>query len=183
MGWITAAAIAATAIYQAVDASNRKKKADRALKQLAKSKQQYATLQDAEAAIRQGFSPEQRASFQSQLARSQNEAYKRAVQSNPNLAGAVTAGLNYTNVGAMSDFASRDAELRRQRQQMYLQRNDMETERKIREKQMMEQQYGLAYQQASADITNAFGSGLTGLTTVYSSYQGKSGGKSLFAKK
>lgn len=173
MPYVTAGVLAGTAIYNAIEAGGRKRKAAKALKELARNKPQYATLQEAEGAIRQGYSPEERAAFQGQLARTQAQGYRLATQTNPNLASAVTAGMNYTNVGAMADFASRDAAMRRQRQQLYLQRRDMETERAIREKQMQEQQYGQAYSQANADISNAIGQLGYGFATMYASTDGQ----------
>jgi hypothetical protein len=139
----------------------------------------FATMRDAEAAVRQGYSAEEKAAFQGQLARSQNQGYRLATQSNPNLAGAVTAGMNYANIGAMADFASRDAAMRRQKQEAFLRRSDLETQRQLSEKQMRLQQFGRAYSDAQTDISNALGAGLTGLTNVFTAYQGKAGGKSL----
>lgn len=173
MPYVTAGALVGTALYQALNAGSRKRKSAKGLRELAKTRPEYATLGEAEAMIKEGYSPEEKAAYQQQLQRSQNQAYNLAVQRNPNLTGAISAGLNYTNVGAMSDFASRDAALRRQRQQLYLQRRDTETERKIREKQMMEQQYGLAYQQAQADISNSIGQLGYGMATMYASTDGK----------
>lgn len=172
MPYITAGTLAATALYQAINAGSRKRKAQKGLKELARTRPEYATLGEAEAMIKEGYSPEEKAAYMQQMQRSQNQAYNLAVQRNPNLTGAISAGINYTNVGALSDFASRDAALRRQRQQLYLQRRDTETERKIREKQMMEQQYGLAYQQSQADITNAIGQLGYGMATMYASTDG-----------
>lgn len=172
MPYVTAGVLVGSALYNAISAGSRKRKAEKGLKALANKRPQYATLEEAEAMIKEGYSAEEKSAFQQQLQRSQNQAYNLAIQRNPNLAGAVGAGLNYANIGAMSDFASRDAALRRQRQQLYLQRRDTETERQIREKQMMEQQYGLAYQQAQADISNAIGQLGYGFSSMYASTEG-----------
>lgn len=172
MPYVTAGVLVGSALYNAISAGSRKRKAEKGLKALANKRPQYATLEEAEAMIKEGYGAEEKSAFQQQLQRSQNQAYNLAIQRNPNLAGAVGAGLNYANIGAMSDFASRDAALRRQRQQLYLQRRDTETERQIREKQMMEQQYGLAYQQAQADISNAIGQLGYGFSSMYASTEG-----------
>lgn len=172
MAYATAAVLAGTALYNYFDSSSRKKKADKALKELQKRQPRYATLQDAEGAIRQGFSAEERNALMNQITRTQNQGYRLVTQTNPNLASAVTAGMNYTNVGALADFASRDAALRKQRQQLYLQRSDLETQRQIREKEMMEQQYGLASSQAGADMSNSIGQLGYGFATMYASTDG-----------
>lgn len=177
MPWVTAAIMGGTAIYNIVDASSRKRKAKRALDALSKQNYQFATMQDAEAAVRQGFSPEERAAFMGQKASAEAQNYQRAVQMNPNLASQITAGINYAGVGSLLDFASRDAAMRRQRQQMWLQRSDLETQRQLRQKEMQEQQYGAAYSEASADIQNAVGSLAAGAASMYGAYQGTEGGQ------
>lgn len=61
-----------------------------------------------------GFSPEEKAAFQQQLSRSQNTAYSRAIQTAPNMGSAINAGINYTNIPAINQFAGQDAQLHRQ---------------------------------------------------------------------
>ena len=61
-----------------------------------------------------GFTPAENAAFQQQLARSQNTAYRRGVDTAPNMASAINAGINYTNIGAINQHATNDAQLHRQ---------------------------------------------------------------------
>lgn len=177
MPWITGALIGGTALYNILDASKRRKAAKKGLAELARQNYQYASLRDAEGAVREGFSKEERAAFMGQKAAAEAQNYQRAIQMNPNLGSAIQSGINYSSVGSLLDFASRDAAMRRQRQQQWLQRSDLETQRKLREKEMKEQQYGAAYSEASADISNAIGSLAAGAASMYGSYQGESGGK------
>lgn len=58
----------------------------------------------------QGFTPAQTSAYQQQLARSENTGYQRTMNVAPGLAGAALAGINYTNTGAVGDFATRDAQ-------------------------------------------------------------------------
>lgn len=179
MPYVTLGVMGASALYKAIDAQSRKKKAERGLKELAKFQPRYKTLEESEAAIRTGYSPEEKAAFQAQSARAKQAAYTRATQTNPNLAGAIQAGINYGDISAQQDFAARDAALRRQRQQQWLGRQDIQTGEDLRSKQMREQQFGLAYQQAAADTANALNQLGYGIATMYSG----TGGKGIFPKK
>lgn len=72
-----------------------------------------ARLAAAEAAKR-GFTAQETGAYNQQLARSQNTGYQRTMNTAPGLAGAVLAGINYTNVAGQNDLALKDAGLHRQ---------------------------------------------------------------------
>lgn len=114
---ITAAAIG-TGIGL-VDTLVRSRKASRLLKKLEKQGMpQYRSVQDIQREAQttaKGFSPEEMAKARGDIARQASAGYRMATQTNPNLAGAVQAGINYGTVGQYGDLAARDAMMRRQR--------------------------------------------------------------------
>lgn len=114
---ITAAAIG-TGIGL-VDTLVRSQKASRLLKKLEKQGMpQYRSVQDIQREAQttaKGFSPEEMAKARGDIARQASAGYRMATQTNPNLAGAVQAGINYGTVGQYGDLAARDAMMRRQR--------------------------------------------------------------------
>lgn len=57
-----------------------------------------------------GFTPEQKNAWEQKLNRSENTGYQRTMNVAPTQAAAVLAGNNYTNAGAINDFAAKDAE-------------------------------------------------------------------------
>lgn len=66
---------------------------------------------------RYGFSPEQKAAAEQGRSRVNNTRYNRAINlAGGNLAGAINAGVNYSNVGAVNEFAAKDAALQQQKQ-------------------------------------------------------------------
>jgi hypothetical protein len=153
----------AVAAVGAISAYDKSQKAKKGIEKLKDWKPRYKTAEEvqreADATIREGFSPQETASFRQSLARRSNQAYQTAVQRNPNLASAVQAGINYGNIGALSDFAANDARLRRQRVQDYIGRAssqyNQQTNADLTSKRMQEQAYGLAKSQAEANIYNS----------------------------
>lgn len=62
-----------------------------------------------------GFTPQEKAAFKQSLAASGNTAFRRAVDiGGGNLSAAIRAGINSQQLGAQNQFASQDAQLRRQ---------------------------------------------------------------------
>jgi hypothetical protein len=153
----------AVAAVGAISAYDKSQKAKKGIEKLKDWKPRYKTAEEvqreADATIREGFTPQETASFRQSLARRSNQAYQTAVQRNPNLASAVQAGINYGNIGALTDFAARDAQLRRQRVQDYIGRAssqyNQQTNADLTSKRMQEQAYGLAKSQAEANIYNS----------------------------
>lgn len=163
MPYITGAVLAAGAIYGVIDASNRRKKAQKAIDALKKSQPKFRSAEDiqneAERRITSGYSPSEVANFQQSLNRRSNAAYRLATDRNPNLSGAINAGINYGNIGARLQFAASDAQLRRQRQNDYVSRitgqSNAQTSADIMNKRDQEIAYGNAKNQANADIYNS----------------------------
>jgi hypothetical protein len=159
MGYVTLA----MAAVGAISAYDKSQKAKKGIEKLKDWKPRYKSAEEvqreADATIREGFTPQETASFRQSLARRSNQAYQTAVQRNPNLASAVQAGINYGNIGALTDFAARDAQLRRQRVQDYIGRAssqyNQQTNADLTSKRMQEQAYGLAKSQAEANIYNS----------------------------
>lgn len=153
---------------QATDALIRRSKAKKALREMEGKMPQYRTPEDiqtqAETAIKTGYTPEERASFMQSAARQNLAGYRRATQTNPNLAGAVQAGINYGGSAVLADFAAREAQMRRQRIREFAGALTQADVRKTGEERGMfreaAQGYGLAQQQASADIMNALQQGV-----------------------
>lgn len=163
MPYITGAIIAGSAIYSAVDASQRRKKAQQGIDRLKKMQPQFrdaASIQaEAEQKITTGYSPSEIAAFQQSLNRRSNQARRLATDRNPNLSGAIGAGINYGNIGANLQFAAQDASLKRQRQNDYISRitgqSNAQTQADIMSKRDQEIAYGNAKNQANADIYNS----------------------------
>lgn len=163
MPYITAAVLAGTAIYSGIEANDRKQKAKRGIEKLKKMQPKYRTAQDiqfeAENAIRSGYSPSERANFQQSMTRRANQARRTATDRNPNLSGAINAGINYGSIQGELGFAAQDAALRRQRVSEYVSRitgqSNAQTGADITSKMQQEIAYGNAKNQANADIYNS----------------------------
>lgn len=120
MAILAAAAIigAGTAIYSAVDAKNKEKKAKSSLDEWNKNHPQdfrsaKQIYDEAAAMTPTGYSPAETAAFNQSMARRSNTARRIATDRNPNLSGAVNAGINYGNINGMLQFAANDAAVRR----------------------------------------------------------------------
>lgn len=104
---------------QVADSLVRQGKANKMLKQMEGKMPQYRTVEDiqrqAKAMTPGGFEPEQMAQARQDIARQAAGGYRMATQSNPNLAGAVQAGINYGTISNLTDLAAKDAAMRRQR--------------------------------------------------------------------
>lgn len=163
MPYVTAAVIAGTAIYGAIESQDRKQQAKAGINRLKKLNPQYKTAleiqTEAESAVQEGYSPSEVAAFRQGLARQNRASYRAATQSNPNLASQVQAGINYGNVNAQSEFAARDAALRRDRIREYANRitgqSNAQTSADIQNKYNQEMAYGQAKSQANADFYNS----------------------------
>jgi len=71
--------------------------------------EQKASRLRAQNMAQSGFTPEEKANYQQQLARSQNTGYQQSVARAPGLSQQILSGINYSNIGAQNDFASRDS--------------------------------------------------------------------------
>jgi hypothetical protein len=159
MGYVTLA----MAVIGGIKAYDKSQKAKKGIENLKDWQPRYKSAEEvqreADATIREGFTPQETASFRQSLARRSNQAYQTAVQRNPNLASAIQAGINYGNIGALSDFAANDARLRRQRIQDYIGRAssqyNQQTNADLTSKRVQEEAYGRAKSQAEANIYNS----------------------------
>jgi len=77
--------------------------------------EQQRSYDRAESMARNGYTQEEENAYMQNLSRSNNANYRKAMAYGGNsLAGAIGAGLNYSNLGALNSFASSDAQLKRQ---------------------------------------------------------------------
>lgn len=163
MPYITAAVLAGTAIYGAVEANDRKQEAKSALKELAKKQPKYRTAEsitaEAEQATPYGYTPSERANFQQSMTRRANAASRIANDRNPNLGSAINAGINYGNIQGNLAFAADDSRLRQSKIRDYVGRvtnqSNLQTNSDLTSKLQQEIAYGNAKQQANADIYNS----------------------------
>ena len=139
------------AIYGAYQANQ----ASKALRGLAsQGEPQYrdpnSILQEATSKTPTGYSAAEKAAFMQNMQRLNTLKYRNATQSNPNLAQNVQSGIDYGNVNALNEFASNDANLRRERINRLAsdiaQTDVRNTTNAINNKRAMEQAYGQAYQ-------------------------------------
>jgi hypothetical protein len=159
---MAAAAIvgAGISIYNAVDSKNKEKKAERDLNAWEKSHpQDFRTGQqiydEASATTPTGFSPAEKAAFEQSMARRSNQARRIATDRNPNLSGAINAGINYGNIQGLLDFAARDAQVRRSliSEKVGLIRGQSNAQTQFN--QNVSAQYGQAIQQQKENFTNS----------------------------
>lgn len=146
-------------------------KSNKALRELAKQKypeyenspEMINAYNRAEAMSKFGYSPEERAAFDQQLARNNSGAYQGAVDmSGGQLSGAIGGVLQANNTDAINKFASTSAGLRRENiqyadslaERLQSQKN-LQTQNIIARRQMLEQSYGAAKSQALSNITGA----------------------------
>ena len=177
MPYIIGGVLAATAIYGAIDASNRRKQAKQQiakLKAMNVNRSPEDMLNEAKGVIKTGYSPEETANFNSSLIRGQNAAYRMSSDKNPNLSGAITSGLNFSKLGALNQFAANDAQLRRQQQQDYVSMLQRKTQNDVNNKRDQEYAYGQAKAQANADIYNSISQ--LGTSVAYMASSGIGGG-------
>lgn len=170
MGYITAA----LAIYGAVDSYSKSQKAKKGIEALKKVNPKFRDAIDiqrsAEGAVKNGFSAEEAANFQSGLTRSNNASYRRATDINPNLAPAIQAGINYGNIGALNQFAAADAQLRQNKVDRLVgqitNQSNAQTEADIQNKRDQEIAYGNAKNQNDAQLYNSLSQFAAGVQNI-----------------
>lgn len=160
-----------------VDTLIRTHKANRLIKKLErKGMPQYRTVQDiqreSQATIKSGFTPEEMAQARGDIARQAAAGYRLGTQTNPNLAGAVQAGINYGTIGQYGQLAAQSARLREQKIQSLA---GMLTQADVRKTGEERQLYmeamrgaGLAKQQAAQQRVETIQSGIYGLSQLES---------------
>lgn len=129
-----------------------------------------------------GFSPQERASYLSNLATQNNTSYNRAFRfGGNNLAGAIQAGINYGNNGALNTFAMNDANLHRQNIRYADSRGDAISNQRNRNTALQNQQY-LQKQQAYGQALKVGKENVFGALNLFSSLNPMLG-SGLFSKK
>lgn len=165
------AAAALTAAPQLILGAYQTYQSSKALKEL--GKQQYpeyqvspelqGAYQRAQAMSNQGYSPEEQAQFQQQMARSQAGATRSALDvGGGNLARTISAGLQANQIGGINQFAAGGAQIKRQNirnaqdlaRAMQSQKN-LATQSAIQRRQMLESAYGQAKQAGLSNIASS----------------------------
>lgn len=162
----------AKAIYGLTQMNKSKK----ALNRLANWKPEFRSgesiLQEATAKTPYGYSAQETAAFNNSLARTNNMRYRLASQSNPNMASNINAGIQYSSLGALNEFARNDASLKQQKigqlTNMIRSQDNMNVSNQINQKSQMEQAYGEAYKAGLSNVVGAFDSKMNDLKTVAS---------------
>ena len=160
-----------------VDTLIRTQKANKLIKKLERQGMpQYRTVQDiqreAQATVKSGFTPEETAQARGDIARQAAAGYRLGTQTNPNLAGAVQAGINYGTIGQYGQLAAQSARMREQKIQSLA---SMLTQADVRRAGEERQLYmeamrgaGLAKQQAAQQRIETIQSGIYGLSQLES---------------
>ena len=107
-----------------LDSYLTQRKAAKQLKAMEGKMPQYRTVQDLQreaSTMAKGFSPAEMAAARQGQARSAAAGYRLATQTNPNLAGAVQSGINYATLASTADLAAKDAQMRRDSENRFLQ--------------------------------------------------------------
>lgn len=149
----------------------QKHKSDQALNELARNKpagydvtpEQQSAYDRAQGLANSGYTQDEKSSFMQNLARQNNASYSRSfAQGGNTLAGAIRAGINYGNVGALNTFAAQDAQLHRsniryadQMGQGITNQRNMNTRQNLAEYMQKQQAYGQASKQGSQNMFNA----------------------------
>lgn len=127
------------------------------------SPDQQAILGQARQMATQGFTGQETAAYQSQIARQGQTAYQRAIDmSGGGMAQALSGGIGAANLGAANQMALQDAALRRQNQQFYSRMageqqriQDMNVAAAQREYQQAQQSFGGALQSGLTQLGSA----------------------------
>lgn len=178
---------AGAALAKGIGGAIQKSKAQKALEELGKTPapeygitpELQGAYQRAEAMSRYGFAPEEKAQFQSQLARQQSGARQSALDiSGGGMGAAIGSVLQAQQTGAVTDFAAKGAGLRRENiryadtlaGQIQSQQNLIQQQR-ISRRQMLEESYG----KASAMGTEAMYGALGDVSNIAMASMGKGG--------
>ena len=108
--------MAVGAIYQFTYGLKQRKDAKRIQAELAQKEDRYTAESMSARADRlaKGYTPQEKLVFFQNLQRSSNQRYNRAIAYRPDMANAISAGIDYANLGAINSYTSNDAALRRQ---------------------------------------------------------------------
>lgn len=164
------APLIALAVVQGLMGLYQKQKADQELKALHSQKvpsfgetpEMRASRTRANEMAKGGFTPQENAVFQQNLARANNASYNRAMNIAPNQSSAINAGINYANLGALNQHAGQDAALHRQNilysdkfSQTLQTLSNMNIEKQLQQRLLAEQALGKASQSGLMNIGSA----------------------------
>ncbi len=143
--------MAVASIYQIIYGLKQRKEAKEGLKKL--GERDYMSAEDINQRAKgaaEGYTPAERLAFFQNLVRNNNAQYSRAMAYRPDMAGTILSGINYGNIGALNQYASNDAALRRQdeqRQANLIQQQDARHQATFLQKQQALGALGQAAQQ------------------------------------
>jgi len=154
----------------------RSYKANKLIKSMQGKMPQYRTVQDiqreAQGTIKSGLTTEEMAQARGDIARQASAGYRVATQTNPNLAGAIQAGINYGTIGQYGQLAAQSARLREQKIQSLASMLTQADARKTGEERQLYMEAmrgaGLAKQQAAQQRIETIQSGIYGLSQLES---------------
>lgn len=119
----------------------------------------------AQSMANQGYTAQETAAFNQNLSRNQATQFRTAIdQSGGNLARAINAGLQANNIGAINQFASSDAQIRRQNirnaddlaRALQSQKN-LSVSSALQRRNQLEQAYGSALAQQRENLAGTLG--------------------------
>lgn len=112
---------------------------------------------------KQGYSPEEKAAFYNDVARSNNQAYRTGYDKNPTLGGALMGAIRAQNLPALLKFNAADAGQREKKRRDLINLLTRQDDARVRDKRAeINQKLQLYGQAGAAGISNSF----TGLQTL-----------------
>ena len=109
--------MSASSIYQFVYGLKQRKEAKEGLEKLGDRDYMSAEeINQRAKGLSKGFSAAERLAFFQNLTKANNAQYAKAMAFRPDMAGTILSGITYGNIGALNQFASNDAQVRRQDQ-------------------------------------------------------------------
>lgn len=161
---------------QAVYGLTQMRKAKKALNRLSNWNPTYRTgesiFQEATSKTPSGFSAQEKAAYNNDLARQATQRYRLASQSNPNMSANIQAGIGYGSLAALNNFAKNDAALKQQKigqlAGAITAQDNANVNYQMNQKSQMEQAYGEAYKAGLSNVVGALDSKMNDLKTVAS---------------
>lgn len=153
---------AATTLANMAHGFYEKSQAEKGLRSLVKPQgfnvtpEQQFSYNSAQKSAQSGYSGAEKAAFQNNLSRQNNTQYNKAMTYGGNtLAGAITAGINYGNNRALTDFAANDAAQHRANIRYADSRGDAISAQRNRQTQLENQNYNEAQRAYGGAIKSA----------------------------
>jgi hypothetical protein len=161
---------------QAVYGLTQMRKAKKALNRLSNWNPTYRTgesiFQEATSKTPSGFSAQEKAAYNNDLARQATQRYRLASQSNPNMSANIQAGIGYGSLAALNNFAKNDAALKQQKigqlAGAITAQDNANVNYQMNQKSQMEQAYGEAYKAGLSNVVGAIKSKENDLKSVAS---------------